>query len=189
MPQTLSARSHVPSAGAVQCAKRSCGEAADGSASPSRQLLRLPPAGARLSRSSRRSRRIGRSRPCCAPAVGWPRRGSLAATPEARLPLLGPPLRPRLPWLLARPPNSRQSALGSVSMRPRCRTRSARRARCGAHPRRLLERRGCSMFACCDRVSGGTLGGDHVGDVQPSGAQLGARMSAQECSGVSDRFA
>eukprot|EP00966_Prymnesium_polylepis_P145561 3362078-Prymnesium_polylepis.1 len=26
--------------------------------------------------------------------------------------------------------------------------------------------------------------GDHVGDVQPSGVQLGARMSAQECSGA-----
>ena len=86
-------------------------------------------------------------------------RGSLAATPEAQLPLLGPPLRPRLPRLLAGSPSTRQSVLGSVSMRPRGRTRSARRARCGAHPRRLLERRGCSMCACCDRVSDGTLGG------------------------------
>ena len=33
-------------------------------------------------------------------------------------------------------------------------------------------------------MSDGTLGGDHVGDVQPSGAQLEARMSAQECSGA-----
>eukprot|EP00966_Prymnesium_polylepis_P054194 1252855-Prymnesium_polylepis.1 len=40
------------------------------------------------------------------------------------------------------------------------------------------------MCACCDRVSNGTLGGDHVGDMQPSGAQLGGRMSAQESSGA-----
>ena len=40
------------------------------------------------------------------------------------------------------------------------------------------------MCACCDRVSDGILGGDHVGDVQPSGAQMEARMSAQECSGA-----
>eukprot|EP00966_Prymnesium_polylepis_P312032 7209782-Prymnesium_polylepis.1 len=35
---------------------------------------------------------------------------------------------------------------------------------------------------CCDRVSDRTLDGDHVGDVQPPDAQLGARISAQECS-------
>jgi hypothetical protein len=179
----------LPSAGADRFARRSRGEAADGSTAARRRRLRSPPQGARLSRSSRRSRRVGRYDAAAHPAMGWPRRGSLAATPEARLPLLGPPLRPRLPWLLAGPPSSRQRALGSVSMRPRGRTRSARRVRCGAHPRRLLERRGCSMCACCDRVSDGILGGDHVGDVQPSGAQLGARMSAQECSGVSDRVA
>ena len=127
--------------------------------------------------------------PRCAPGCGLASPRLPSVTPEAWLPLLGPPLRPHLPWLLAGPPSSRQSAAGSVSMRPRGRTRSARRVRCGAHPRRLLERRGCSMCACCDRVSDGILGGDHVGDVQPSGAQLGARMSAQECSGVSDRFA
>ena len=116
--------------------------------------------------------------------VGCPRLGSLAARSRFVCALLPPLLRSRLPIPLEWASSSRGGASASCSARPHDRTRSARRVRCGAHLRRLLERRRCSVCACCDRVSDGTLGGDHVGDVQPSGAQLEARMSAQECSGA-----
>ena len=40
-----------------------------------------------------------------------------------------------------------------------------------------------------DHLSGGTLDGGHGGSVRPSGGGPRACMAAQECSGVSDRFA
>ena len=65
---------------------------------------------ARLSRSARRWRRVGRCEPRVRPSVGMPRLGPLAAQSAARLPLLPPPLWAHTPWLLIEPPSSSQSA-------------------------------------------------------------------------------
>ena len=86
-------------------------------------------------------------------------RGSLAATTEAQLPLLGLPLRPRLPWLLAGPPSSRQSALGSVSMRPCGRARPVRHSGRSARLGRAGEHKMCDVVARWDHPRVGALGG------------------------------
>ena len=182
----------VRSAGANRCARRARGEAADGSASPHQRFLQYAPKVARLSRSAGRSRRVGRYNRAVRPAVGWPRRGSLAARSTARLPLLPPPLRPRPLWPLAEPPSSRQSASSSFSTRPCDRDRPAGHPgrRHVAHVRVRPASTKCVMLSRGgDHLSGGTLDGGHGGSVRPSGGGPRACMAAQECSGVSDRFA
>ena len=87
LPYTLSARSHIPSAGAVQSAKRSRGEAADGLASPHQPVLRVCALDERLSRSARRSKRVDRCGPHVAPVCGQasarPASGSLGGSTDA----------------------------------------------------------------------------------------------------------
>ena len=177
----------LPSAGADRFARRSRGEAAGGSAPACQLILRYLQRAARLSRSRRRSGRVGAHVPLTGQRTSRPLARTCAPRSAARrphlLPLL-PLLRLHLQWPLVGPLGSRSGSL--VGCRARSRDRASPPGAYGVPPwqRRLLERRGCSVCACCDRVSDRTLGGDHVGDVQPPGAQLGARMSAQECSGA-----
>ena len=59
-------------------------------------------------------------------------------------------------------------------------------ALCGAQVRRLLERCGCSVCGCCDRVCDGALGRAHVSDMQPAGGGPHACMTSWESRSVCD---
>ena len=84
-------RSHCalsfPSAGADRCARRSRGEASGGSAPPHWQELHFLPLSARLSRSARRWKRVGRCGPPARPSVdrasARPARSSLGGSAAA----------------------------------------------------------------------------------------------------------
>ena len=159
LQETLTCAPPVPSAGADRCVRRSRGEAADGSASAHRLVLQYTPQVARLSRSSRRWRLVGRYEPRVRSAVGMPRLGPLAARSAARLPLPPPPLRPRTQWPLPERLRSRQGASSSVSARPCDRARPAGHPGRGAWLGRPREHRMCDVVARWDRPRDGTLGG------------------------------
>ena len=158
-------------------------------APPPRHLLRLLPAAARLSRLVRRLRRVDRCSSLTRPCVGCPRLGSLAARSLLVCALLPPLLRSRLPIPLEWASSSRGGVLASCSVHPHGRTRSARRVWCGAHPRRHLERCGCSVCGCCDCVSDEPLVRALMGDVQPADGGPRARMSSRESLQLENRNA
>jgi hypothetical protein len=142
LPYTLSARSHVPSAGAVRCAKRSRGEAANGSASPHQPVLQVSVLDERLSRSARRSKLVDRcgphAAPVCRQASARPARGSLGGSTAAAAAASAAP-----PSVAAgRAAQLASGGFGGLQRTP-MRSRSFGWPRThGAQPRRPRERRG-----------------------------------------------
>jgi len=107
----------LPLSGAYWC-ETPRGKAARRLAPAHRLLLRSPPPVARLSRSARRSGRVGRYGPRTHPCESRPRARSLAVRSAVQRPRLPPRLRPCLPWLQARPPSSSQEPVALRSARP-----------------------------------------------------------------------
>jgi hypothetical protein len=118
LPHTLMCATHASLySGAYRC-ETPRGEAARRLAPAHRLLLRSPPPVARLSRSARRSGRVGRYGPRTHPCESRPHARSLAARSAVQRPRLPPRLRPCLPWLQARPPSSSQEPVALRSARP-----------------------------------------------------------------------
>mmetsp|Transcript_44634 Transcript_44634/g.131760 ORF Transcript_44634/g.131760 Transcript_44634/m.131760 type:complete len:200 (-) Transcript_44634:42-641(-) len=162
--------------------RRYQGDAADGSTAAHRWQLQSPPPGAWLSRSRRRSRRVGRCGPCTRPSVDWPLARARAPRSAALQPHLLPPPRGGLPWPLARPPGSHQQPLPGCGACPCECGRPASAAGDGARWGRHVEKSSCSFRAHDDRAIGGTLDLGDVGTVWSSGGGPRARMTAQERS-------